>query len=182
MRLPWRLKSDLQHFRAVTMGKPVMMGRKTYLSIGKPLTGRTNIVVSRDPELRSAGHARRAEHRGCARGSAGRRAATLHRCHRGHWRRRSLRTGHGRVPTVWRSPTFISSPEGDTKFPAIDPRNGASASAREHAAGAGRCRRLQHCHLRAHKGVICACRDATRFGRRVVSAGRLPYNPQRMEQ
>ena len=35
--LPWRLKSDLQHFRALTMGKPVVMGRKTYPSIGKPL-------------------------------------------------------------------------------------------------------------------------------------------------
>jgi dihydrofolate reductase len=46
-RLPWRLKSDMQHFRAVTMGKPVVMGRKTYLSIGRPLPGRTNIVVSR---------------------------------------------------------------------------------------------------------------------------------------
>jgi dihydrofolate reductase len=46
--LPWRLKSDMQHFRALTMGKPVVMGRKTYLSIGKPLPGRTTIVVSRD--------------------------------------------------------------------------------------------------------------------------------------
>jgi dihydrofolate reductase len=46
--LPWRLKSDMVHFRALTMGKPVVMGRKTYLSIGKPLPGRTTIVVSRD--------------------------------------------------------------------------------------------------------------------------------------
>jgi dihydrofolate reductase len=46
--LPWRLKSDMQHFRALTMGKPVVMGRKTYLSIGRPLQGRTTIVVSRD--------------------------------------------------------------------------------------------------------------------------------------
>jgi dihydrofolate reductase len=46
--LPWRLKSDMQHFRAVTMGKPVIMGRKTFLSIGRPLPGRTSIVVSRD--------------------------------------------------------------------------------------------------------------------------------------
>ncbi len=46
--LPWRLKSDMQHFRALTMGKPVVMGRKTYSSIGKPLKGRTTIVVSRD--------------------------------------------------------------------------------------------------------------------------------------
>jgi len=47
-KLPWRLKSDMQHFRALTMGKPVIVGRKTYLSIGKPLAGRTTIVVSRD--------------------------------------------------------------------------------------------------------------------------------------
>jgi dihydrofolate reductase len=46
--LPWRLKSDMAHFRAVTMGKPVVMGRKTYLPIGKPLKGRSTIVVSRD--------------------------------------------------------------------------------------------------------------------------------------
>jgi dihydrofolate reductase len=53
--LPWRLKSDMQHFRALTMGKPVVMGRKTYLSVGKPLTGRTTIVVSRDPAFASPG-------------------------------------------------------------------------------------------------------------------------------
>ena len=47
--LPWRLKSDMQHFRASTMGNPVVMGRKTFQSIGKPLKGRTTIVVSRDP-------------------------------------------------------------------------------------------------------------------------------------
>jgi len=46
--LPWRLKSDMVHFRAITMGKPVVMGRKTFLSIGRPLPGRTTIVVSRD--------------------------------------------------------------------------------------------------------------------------------------
>ena len=45
--LPWRLPADLKHFRQVTMGKPVIMGRKTYESIGKPLEGRTNIVLSR---------------------------------------------------------------------------------------------------------------------------------------
>jgi dihydrofolate reductase len=53
--LPWRLKSDMQRFRALTMGKPVVMGRKTYLSIGKPLTGRTTIVVSRDPSFSAPG-------------------------------------------------------------------------------------------------------------------------------
>ncbi len=54
-RLPWRLRSDLAHFRSATMGKPVVMGRKTYLSIGKPLPGRTNIVVSRTPSFAAAG-------------------------------------------------------------------------------------------------------------------------------
>jgi dihydrofolate reductase len=54
-RLPWRLKSDLAHFRKLTMGKPVVMGRKTYLSIGKPLAGRTNIVVSRDAGFAAPG-------------------------------------------------------------------------------------------------------------------------------
>lgn len=44
--LPWRLSSDMRHFRAVTMGKPVIMGRKTFESIGKPLAGRTNIVIT----------------------------------------------------------------------------------------------------------------------------------------
>src|SRR5438067_831725 len=53
--MPWRLSADLQHFRRLTMGKPVVMGRKTYLSIGKPLVGRTTIVVSRDPSLAIAG-------------------------------------------------------------------------------------------------------------------------------
>jgi dihydrofolate reductase len=53
--LPWRLKSDMQHFRACTMGKPVVMGRKTYLSIGKPLAGRTTIVVSRDAAFAAPG-------------------------------------------------------------------------------------------------------------------------------
>jgi dihydrofolate reductase len=46
-RLPWRLPDDLKRFKSLTMGKPIVMGRKTYASIGKPLPGRKNIVVSR---------------------------------------------------------------------------------------------------------------------------------------
>jgi dihydrofolate reductase len=53
--LPWRLKSDMAHFRAVTMGKPVVLGRKTYQSIGKPLPGRTTIVISRDHSFSAPG-------------------------------------------------------------------------------------------------------------------------------
>ena len=47
-RLPWRLPADMQHFRRHTLGKPVLMGRKTYESIGKPLPKRTNIILTRD--------------------------------------------------------------------------------------------------------------------------------------
>lgn len=47
--MPWRLSSDLKHFRALTMGHAVIMGRKTFQTIGRPLDGRTNIVLSRDP-------------------------------------------------------------------------------------------------------------------------------------
>jgi dihydrofolate reductase len=53
--LPWRLKSDMQHFRKLTMGRPVVMGRKTYESIGKPLKERTNIAISRDPAYAAPG-------------------------------------------------------------------------------------------------------------------------------
>ena len=46
--LPWKLSSDLKYFKATTMGKPIIMGRKTFQSIGKPLPGRVNIVITRD--------------------------------------------------------------------------------------------------------------------------------------
>jgi dihydrofolate reductase len=47
--LPWRLPADLAHFKRFTMGKPIVMGRKTWGSIGRPLPGRLNIVLSRNP-------------------------------------------------------------------------------------------------------------------------------------
>ena len=47
--LPWHLSEDLRYFKRVTMGKPIVMGRKTFESIGRPLPGRTNIVISRNP-------------------------------------------------------------------------------------------------------------------------------------
>ena len=54
-QMPWHLPADLKHFKAVTMGKPVVMGRKTYESIGKPLPGRRNVVVSRQQDLKIPG-------------------------------------------------------------------------------------------------------------------------------
>ncbi|WP_156373737.1 dihydrofolate reductase [Rhizobium sp. Leaf386] len=53
--LPWHLPTDLKRFKALTLGKPVIMGRKTWASIGRPLPGRPNIVISRDPAFRAEG-------------------------------------------------------------------------------------------------------------------------------
>ena len=54
-KLPWHLPADLRRFRELTMGKPIVMGRKTHESIGRPLPGRENIVVSGNPYYRSEG-------------------------------------------------------------------------------------------------------------------------------
>ena len=53
--LPWHLPADLKHFKSVTMSKPILMGRKTYESIGKPLPGRENIVLSRQAGFSAKG-------------------------------------------------------------------------------------------------------------------------------
>jgi dihydrofolate reductase len=53
--LPWRLKSDMAAFKRTTMGRPVLMGRKTWDSLRKPLAGRANLVLSRDPSFRAQG-------------------------------------------------------------------------------------------------------------------------------
>jgi dihydrofolate reductase len=53
--IPWRLKSDMQRFKQLTIGKPVVMGRKTFQSLKKPLVGRTNIVVTRDAAFQANG-------------------------------------------------------------------------------------------------------------------------------
>jgi dihydrofolate reductase len=53
--LPWHLPEDLKRFKRLTLGKPIVMGRKTFESIGKPLPGRRNIVVTRDPNYRREG-------------------------------------------------------------------------------------------------------------------------------
>ncbi|HPR07562.1 MAG TPA: dihydrofolate reductase [Denitromonas sp.] len=53
--LPWRLKADLAHFKAATLGHPIVMGRKTWESLGRPLPGRTNIVISRDRNYAAPG-------------------------------------------------------------------------------------------------------------------------------
>jgi dihydrofolate reductase len=54
-RLPWRLPADMRRFRALTMGNPIIMGRRTHESIGNALPGRSNIVLSRNPDYRAPG-------------------------------------------------------------------------------------------------------------------------------
>ena len=53
--LPWKLPGDLAHFKRSTLGHPIIMGRKTWDSLGRPLPGRSNIVISRNPDLRAEG-------------------------------------------------------------------------------------------------------------------------------
>ncbi|MBI5920333.1 MAG: dihydrofolate reductase [Betaproteobacteria bacterium] len=53
--MPWRLPEDLKRFKALTLGHPVIMGRKTWESLGRPLPGRTNIVISRNPAFTASG-------------------------------------------------------------------------------------------------------------------------------
>ena len=54
-RMPWHLPSELQHFKRTTMGKALVMGRKTWQAIGRPLPGRQNIVISRNPAFKATG-------------------------------------------------------------------------------------------------------------------------------
>lgn len=120
-KLPWRVKSDLQYFKAVTMGKPVVMGRKTFLSIGKALPGRTNIVVTRGTSFSAPGVVTAAsveEAMEIARADAQRRGADA-------------------VAIIGGSDIFAQtigmadrlvltrmhlSPEGESRFPDIDPK------------------------------------------------------------
>jgi len=53
--LPWYLPADLKHFKTVTLGKPILMGRRTFESIGRALPGRTNLVLTRNPAWRAEG-------------------------------------------------------------------------------------------------------------------------------
>jgi dihydrofolate reductase len=132
--LPWRLKTDLKRFRVLTVGHPVVMGRKTYLSFGRPLKDRTNIVVTRDPAFATAGvvvagsletalevAAGDALRRGVADivigGGADIYAATIDRA-----ARLEITRVHAR-------------PDGDTVFPVIDPHVWRETARDEYPAG-----------------------------------------------
>ena len=117
--IPWRLKSDMARFKTLTSGKPVVMGRKTFVSIGRPLPGRTNIVVTRDPDYSAAGvvvtHSF-ADARAIAKGDALRRFAT-----------EIAVIGGAEIYAQWMASAdrleiteVHARAEGDTRFPAID--------------------------------------------------------------
>lgn len=133
-KLPWRIKSDMQYFRSLTMGKPVVMGRKTFQSIGKPLKGRTNIVVSRDPDFSGAGIlvapdiARALE---AARGDALRRGCNSIAIIGGTEIFRQTMPLADRLALT----LVHSKPDGDTVFPPIDAKSWRETERREQAKG-----------------------------------------------
>jgi dihydrofolate reductase len=119
-QLPWRLKSDLQHFRRVTTNHPIIMGRKTYESIGRVLPERTNIVLTRDLGLIAPGAV----------------LATSMDAAFGYAREDAKKRGVDAVMVIGGSDIFAltmaaadkleitrvhASPEGDVLFPEIDP-------------------------------------------------------------
>jgi dihydrofolate reductase len=132
--MPWRMKSDLQHFRRRTMGKPVLMGRKTFLSIGKALPGRTNIVISRDPDYCAAG-AVVTHSLDCAlaiaRADADRRGADAMMILGGaDVFAQTIDTAHRLEITI-----VHARPDGDTVFPPIDAARWRLVSRTDHPAG-----------------------------------------------
>ena len=118
--IPWRLKSDMQRFKALTSGKPVVMGRKTFMSLRRPLPGRTNIVVTRDAGFRGAGAVVTtsfADARAVATGDALRRLAT-----------EIAVIGGAEIYAQWMDVAdrleiteVHARPDGDTRFAAIEP-------------------------------------------------------------
>lgn len=133
-QLPWRLKSDLAYFRELTLDKPVVMGRKTFQSIGKPLKDRTNIVISRDATFAAPGVV-----------TAPSFEAALELA-----REDAEARGTDEIMIIGGSDIFAASlpladrleithvhasPEGDVTFPPIDPALWREVARTEHAAG-----------------------------------------------
>jgi len=132
--LPWRLKTDLKRFRALTVGHPVVMGRKTYLSFGKPLKYRTNIVVTRDPDFAAAGIVVASSLEAAlevAEGDALRRGAAAIVIGGGAGIYAKTIDRAARLEITW----VHVRPKGDTVFPAIDPVIWRETARQEYAAG-----------------------------------------------
>jgi dihydrofolate reductase len=135
--IPWRLRSDMRRLKAITIGRPVLMGRKTFESLPRrPLPGRTNIVVTRDAAYRASGAIVTTSFENAyliARGDA-------------------LRRGVGEIAVIGGADIYAqfmaradrleitevhARPEGDTRFPAIDPARWEEVAREPHPAGEG---------------------------------------------
>jgi dihydrofolate reductase len=135
-QLPWRLKSDLQHFRRVTLNRPVVMGRKTFESIGKPLDHRTNIVLTRDFSLKAPGAIMATTLEaalGMAREDARKRQVDDIMVIGGGALFETLMPRAARLEISH----VHAAPPGDVFFPAIDPAAWRQVSRTEHPAGPG---------------------------------------------
>jgi dihydrofolate reductase len=133
--IPWRLKADQQRFKAITIGKPIVMGRKTFVSLRRPLPGRTNIVVTRDPNFAATGAVVTrsvADALAVAKGDALRRSVTEIAVIGGAEIYTATMPGADRLEVT----EVHAEIDGDAVFPAIDPsvwqetdrsRNGAAA-------------------------------------------------------
>lgn len=133
-KLPWHISSDLKHFRALTLNRPVVMGRKTFESIGKPLEQRTNIVVSRNLERIGAGVVLATSidaAMGVARADAEKRGVDEIMAIGGGDIFSALMQRASRLEITH----VHASPEGDSFFPDIDPQQWEQQSRREVAAG-----------------------------------------------
>jgi dihydrofolate reductase len=132
--IPWRLKTDQQRFKMLTMGKPVVMGRKTFVSLRRPLPGRTNIVITRDADFRGPGAVVTtsfADARAVARADALRRFAG-----------EIAVIGGAEIYAQWMDcadrleiTEVHAAPEGDTRLAPIDPAVWEEVARARHPAG-----------------------------------------------
>jgi dihydrofolate reductase len=124
--MPWHLPADLAHFKRLTMGKPVLMGRLTWESIGKPLPGRRNLVLTRDPHWRAEG-AERVSSMSSAIAAAGQHdARELMVIGGAEVYRQALPHAHRIYLT-----RVHAEPWGDTLFPELDPDEWREIARRE---------------------------------------------------
>jgi len=131
-QLPWHLPEDLRHFRQTTLGRAIIMGRRTWDSIGRPLPGRTSVVLSRQPGWQAPG---------CLSASTLEAAIALARAHcpgevfvvggEAVYRLALPRAGR-----VLMTEIALSVP-GDAHFPELDPREWAGVTRQEHIAQSG---------------------------------------------
>jgi dihydrofolate reductase len=132
--MPWRLRTDLKRFRTLTIGHPVIMGRKTWLTFGQPPVGRTSIVISRDPEFAAPGIVAAPSLEAAlevAEGDALRRAAAAIVIGGGAGLYSKTISMAARLEIT----RVHARPQGDTVFPDIDPAQWRETARQEFPAG-----------------------------------------------